>query len=161
MTSMIRKAPTFAGKVNYKAILTGSSLLLLGLLIAFGYNRQQQKLASEHAIVQTIYSLVALPETSNPNQLYAVLSHVNSEHAEARRARIARMAGLEPDWPLILQRIKGLSPSRRSEVYLAMAKEYGMPDTWTPAQVERQAMLEQNRPRLVPVPQAATRATID
>jgi hypothetical protein len=161
MTSMIRNAPTFAGKVNYKALLTGSSLVLLGLLLAFGYDRQQQKLASEHAILQTIYSLVALPEDSTPNQLYGALSQYTNEHAEARRARIARMAGLEPDWPHILQRLKGLSPSRRSEVYLAMAKEYRMPDTWTPAELERRAILEQNRPQLVPVPQAATRATID
>jgi len=160
MTSMIRKAPAFAGKVNFKAVLTGSSLVLMGALLAFGYYRQQQRLASDHAVLQNIYSLVSLPDDATPDQLYVALSQVTNEHAEARRARIARTVGLEPDWPHILQRIKGLSPSRRSEVYLAMAKEYGMPDTWTPAEVERRAILERNRPTLAS-PRIAGRTVTD
>jgi len=154
MTSIIRKALTFTGKVPDKSLLTACSLALLGALLSFSYYRQQQRLASEHALVEAIYSRVALPEDATTDQLFAALPQAANEHEEARRARIARMAGLEPDWPRILQRIKGLSPSRRSEVYLAMAKEYGMPDTWTPAEVERRAILEQNRPSLA-LPQTA------
>ncbi|MCW3097552.1 MAG: hypothetical protein JWL77_3170 [Chthonomonadaceae bacterium] len=161
MMATFRNARAFPYRVNYLALLIGSALFGMGLLTAAGFYREQQEIASERAVLRTIYSMLALPEETAPNRLYLTLSQYAAEHEEGRRARIARLAGIEPDWTQILQRVGKLSAIRRSEIYSAMAKEYGLPDTWTPADLQQRALMEQSRPGLIPVPQAASRPSAD
>jgi hypothetical protein len=135
-------------KVYTRTLLTGSVLVGLGLLVAYGFYRQQQEAAAQRAIVQTVCSLVDLPEGTSPDSLYAALSCYSGQREEARRARIARMAGIEPNWSRILQRIERAGKARRAEFYQAMAKEYGLPETWSSKEIATHVLSEENRPRV-------------
>ena len=161
MMSTLKITPASPYRVSYPALLAGSGLLGVGLWIVCGFYHERQEIMSERAILKAVYSRVALPEETPPHRLYTALSQYASEHEEARRARIARMAGIEPDWAHILERVSKLNVARRSQIYQAMATEYGLPDTWTPADVEQRALLEQSRPGLHIVPQEAGRPAAD
>jgi hypothetical protein len=122
--------------VNGRTFPAAGLIVSLILVAAISLCRVQQQLKTQREIVRTVCSLANLPAQTPPERLYAALAKLPEQCEEARRARIARVAGVEPDWPLILQRVTTLSAARKSEFYQMVTREYNLPTNWTQARID-------------------------
>ncbi len=147
------KSPTNSVLSSRSWILTTTLMICMGLFIAAGLYRQQQERETNHAVLQRINGMLALPEEASLETLYTELSRVQEDREESRRARIARQAGMEPDWPHIMERINHLSLARRAELYRGIAQTYSYPDTLTPEEIERRVLSLKGKMRIGPTVQ--------
>ena len=152
--SMSLQTVSSSRAVRVKAYTAAGTLLVcLALLSAYGFYRERRQAEAHQAFVQTIRTLMDVPQTASEQRLFAALSHYAAEHEEGRRARLARMAGVEPDWTRILQRINRAGMARRAEFYQAAAKEYGLANTVSPADIERYVLQREHPSHMSPAPQ--------
>ena len=128
-------------------LLAAAMIMGVGIVVAYGLQLQSRERAGLRGSLQTINGLLALPEDASRERVYAELSGYLEEHDEARRARIARQLGIEPDWTRILERIDHLSSARRTEIYRAIAEEYALPRSLTQSDIQRRFLSSKGMPR--------------
>ncbi len=109
----------------------------VGIVVAYGLQRVNKERVDYRDALRTVNGMLALPEDASRERVYEVLSRYLEEHNEAKRARIARQLGIEPDWVRIMDRISHLNSERKSEIYRSIAEEYTLPASLTQNDIQR------------------------
>lgn len=110
--------------------LMGAVVLLMVLAMLYGYAqsriRQQQEKTSADSLSE-VARILELRVTEERQAIYSQLRQIARERDEARRMRVARMAGIPVDWSDIFDRVDRLSPQEQETIRQTIAREFRLP----------------------------------
>jgi hypothetical protein len=105
-----------------------TALAVMMALYSYGQLRisQAQEKASTDALSE-VARILELRGGDGQQAIYSQLRQVVEERDEARKMRVARMAGIQVDWTNIFSRVDQLSPQDQDMVRRAIAQEFRLP----------------------------------
>ncbi len=108
----------------------GAVVLLVVLAMLYGYAqsriRQQREKTSADSLSE-VARILGLSDSEEPRAIYSRLRQIAQERDEARRMRVARMAGIPVDWSDIFDRVDRLSPQEQETIRHTIAREFRLP----------------------------------
>lgn len=110
--------------------LMGGVVLLVVLAMLYGYAQARMRQRREKSSADSLSEVARILELHNREErqaIYSQLRQIAKEREEARKMRVARMAGISVDWSDIFKRVDRLSPQEQEMIRQTIVREFRLP----------------------------------